>query len=481
MRIGFSIIMPNFNSLYLKRAIKSVINQTFDNWELILIDNFSKNFPDEFLNEINDKRINYFKFNNENNIAKSRNFGINKAKYNWIAFLDSDDVWINKKLEEVKKIIEKYDPDLIHHGMYYLPKKIGFIKKIIIDKSKPLKNPILNSLIEEGNGIANSSVVVKKNKLIDINFISEKKEKFSWEDYDCWLRLSLNNNKFFFINKVLGYIWVGRGRVSDNEQTYINCKNFMREYKNLIVSILGTKKKRPFWISNIYASYFFKKKNYLRSFYFLVIGGDKKIKTKIKYMILNFLIFYQSIFLKNLKEIKKKIKILFNRIILYEIKKINFDFSDEIKNENYEFIIINKYEEFQKYNNFFTSFNNKFFLKRFKKKNDKMLTLVDKKTNNIASYGWLSNKSPHFIEEVNKRFFFDFGSVLYDFNTLDGYRNKKLYKHLLNQINLNIALPLYIYSLSTNRFSINAILKAGFRKVKLINNFSNDFVQKFIK
>ena len=80
-------------------------------------------------------------------------------------------------------------------------------------------------------------------------------------------------------------------------------------------------------------------------------------------MILNFLIFYQSIFLKNLKEIKKKIKILFNRIILYEIKKIYFDFIDEIKNENYEFIIINKYEEFQKYNNFFTSFNNKFFLK----------------------------------------------------------------------------------------------------------------------
>ena len=103
MRIGFSIIMPNFNSLYLKRAIKSVINQTFDNWELILIDNFSKNFPDEFLNEINDKRINYFKFNNENNIAKSRNFGINKAKYNWIAFLDSNDVWINKKLEKLKK------------------------------------------------------------------------------------------------------------------------------------------------------------------------------------------------------------------------------------------------------------------------------------------------------------------------------------------------------------------------------------------
>ena len=95
--------MPNYNSLFLERAIKSVIDQTFNTWELIIIDNFSKNFPDKLIERLNDNRINYYKFKNYNNIAKSRNYGITKAKYDWIAFLDSDDVWDPKKLFEVKK------------------------------------------------------------------------------------------------------------------------------------------------------------------------------------------------------------------------------------------------------------------------------------------------------------------------------------------------------------------------------------------
>ena len=86
MEIGFSIIIPNYNSLFLERAIKSVMNQTFNNWELIIIDNHSENFPNRLLEKLNDNRINYYKFNNNNNIAKSRNYGITKAKYDWIAF-----------------------------------------------------------------------------------------------------------------------------------------------------------------------------------------------------------------------------------------------------------------------------------------------------------------------------------------------------------------------------------------------------------
>ena len=81
--------------------------------------------------------------------------------------------------------------DLIYHAMYYLPKSFGFLKKKILSLSKSIDEPIFDSLIKDGNGIANSSVVVKKEKLIKIDLISEKKEKFSWEDFDCWLRLAL--------------------------------------------------------------------------------------------------------------------------------------------------------------------------------------------------------------------------------------------------------------------------------------------------
>ena len=52
METSFSIVMPNYNSLYLKRAIKSVINQTHKNWELIIVDNNSNNFPEKFSFEI---------------------------------------------------------------------------------------------------------------------------------------------------------------------------------------------------------------------------------------------------------------------------------------------------------------------------------------------------------------------------------------------------------------------------------------------
>ncbi len=294
MEIGFSIIIPNYNSLFLERAIMSVMNQTFNNWELIIIDNHSENFPNRLLEKLNDNRINYYKFNNNNNIAKSRNYGITKAKYDWIAFLDSDDVWDPKKLTEVKKVIVSNNADLIYHAMYYLPKSFGFLKKKILSLSKSIDEPIFDSLIKDGNGIANSSVVVKKEKLIKIDLISEKKEKFSWEDFDCWLRLALKKNKFYFINKVLGYIWIGSGRVSNDKQLYINSKNFVKIYKNSIKDILGKNNKRPAWILNIYANYFFKKKQYFKSLYFLKYVTEKSLKIKIKYLISYMIIFFRK-------------------------------------------------------------------------------------------------------------------------------------------------------------------------------------------
>ena len=182
--------MPNYNSLYLKRAIESVINQTHKNWELIIVDNHSINIPEKIIEEFNNPKISFFKFENNNVIGKSRNFGIKKAKYDWIAFLDSDDKWDKKKLSEVNKVIMKNNVDIIFHGMYFLPKTLGIFKKIIKDKNSIIKEPVFNTLIEDGNKIINSSAVVKKIKLIEIDLISEKYEKFSWEDYDCWLRLS---------------------------------------------------------------------------------------------------------------------------------------------------------------------------------------------------------------------------------------------------------------------------------------------------
>ena len=481
MSVYFSIIMPNYNSKFLERAIRSVINQSYYNWELIIIDNFSINHPEEIMKKFQDKRISFLKFKNNNNIAKSRNYGINKSKYNWIAFLDSDDVWEEDKLFYVKENIKKSNPDLVHHGMNFLPKKMGFIKKTIDDKSKKIDKPIYDTLLKFGNKIANSSVVVKKEKLLQIGLISELGLKYSWEDYDCWIRLAAKENNFSFINRKLGSCWNGEGRVSNNYQSYKNCKNFMKIYRKELKINNQNKEIRPKWISRIYSNFFFDKKNFFRAYYFLIKSKDFKIKTLFKILYIFILVFILKICIKKVKKLFSNLKKIFNKIILYHFDCKNLVNQEKLSdNANFKFCILEKYKELRSFNNFFYNFDNKEFFKRFKKSH-KMIVLVDIQQKNIACYGWKSSETPHMIEEINKKFFFDKGSILYDFKTLSDYKNKKLYKLLLNKITLNFKKPLYIYSLSANNFSKNAILNTGFNFVKKLHVLSNDFVKKNYK
>ena len=123
MKIQFSIIVPTYKSKYLNRAIRSVQSQTYENWEMIIVDNSLKNNEQKYLNNYKDHRISYYTIQNSGVIGKSRNFGIKKAKYNWICFLDSDDYWLPEKLTESIKIIKKKKYDLIYHNMRIEKKK----------------------------------------------------------------------------------------------------------------------------------------------------------------------------------------------------------------------------------------------------------------------------------------------------------------------------------------------------------------------
>ena len=256
--------MPHYNSAYLKRAISSVINQTYTKWELIIIDDFSSNNPENIIKEFNNNKITFIKSNNSNNIARSRNVGIKKSKNNWIAFLDSDDVWVKDKLFIVQKNIIEKNPDFIHHGMYFLPKKFGFIKKILKSHSKKIKKPILDTLIKYGNCIANSSVIVKKDLLIDIGLLSEDIKKISWEDYDCWIRCSRKTNNFLYIPKILGYYWIGGGNISSFERNYTNYKNFHSFYQKEIISLVNDTKLD--WYKRFLFIWYYKKKRIYRAY-----------------------------------------------------------------------------------------------------------------------------------------------------------------------------------------------------------------------
>lgn len=96
-----SIIMPSYNTApYIKETIQSVLNQTYTNWELIIVDDCSTDNTDEVLTEIDDPRIRVFKNEKNSGAAVSRNRALREAKGQWIAFLDSDDIWMPEKLEK---------------------------------------------------------------------------------------------------------------------------------------------------------------------------------------------------------------------------------------------------------------------------------------------------------------------------------------------------------------------------------------------
>ncbi len=104
-----SIVMPSYNTgKYIAEAIESVINQTYKNWELLIVDDCSTDNTDEIVEPyLTDARIKYFKNKMNSGAAVSRNKALRESKGKWIAFLDSDDLWLPYKLEKQIKFMEK--------------------------------------------------------------------------------------------------------------------------------------------------------------------------------------------------------------------------------------------------------------------------------------------------------------------------------------------------------------------------------------
>ena len=105
-----SIIMPSYNTAqYISKAIKSVINQTYTEWELIIVDDCSTDNTYEILDKecLENSKIRFFKNPKNYGAAVSRNKALKEARGRWIAFLDSDDLWLPQKLEKQIRFMTK--------------------------------------------------------------------------------------------------------------------------------------------------------------------------------------------------------------------------------------------------------------------------------------------------------------------------------------------------------------------------------------
>ena len=243
-----SIIIPTFNrEIELKHAIDSVLNQTYENWELIIVDNNSSDGTDELIKIYNDNRFKLFKINNDGVIAASRNKGIQVSNGEYLAFLDSDDWWLPNKLEKcISLIIDSKDKiDFVYHSLYVSSqrKNIQTFKKIF---ARQLMSPIYEDLILNNNPIATSSVLVSAELIKICEGFSEDKNLIAAEDYDCWLRISRLSDKFQSIEEPLGY-WFDGGNTSSPELTL----KYLDSLRKIHIDqfILEKRKEMPNWWS----------------------------------------------------------------------------------------------------------------------------------------------------------------------------------------------------------------------------------------
>jgi glycosyltransferase involved in cell wall biosynthesis len=212
-----SIVIPTYQRCdRLKIALKSVLNQTYHNYEILIIDDGSLDGTKQMVKSFKDSRIIYHWQRNSGCPANPRNKGIKKAKGEWIAFLDSDDWWSPDKLKNCVKYIND-DVDLIYHDIEIASNKPNFFlggKKV---KTHQLKTPVLKDLLLKGNIISNSSVVVRKKLLVFAGYLDERIEFKAVEDYNMWLKIARLTEKFFYLPKKLGFYFVHNENISNQK------------------------------------------------------------------------------------------------------------------------------------------------------------------------------------------------------------------------------------------------------------------------
>lgn len=199
-----SVVIPTYNHAhYLDRALKSVLVQTYPNWEVIVVDNHSNDNTDEVIVGFVDPRITCLKIHNNGVIAASRNAGIRVAKGEWIALLDSDDWWTANKLQACLECIDE-KVDLVYHDLEIVTDQPRYLRRNTID-SWQVNTPVLIDLLVRGNALATSSVLVRKKILEQLNGMKENPDMVAMEDYNTWLRIAQLTEKFRYVSKRLGF------------------------------------------------------------------------------------------------------------------------------------------------------------------------------------------------------------------------------------------------------------------------------------
>jgi len=224
-----SIILPTYNrSGMINRAILSVLNQTYKDIELIIVDDFSQDWEVtyDFLQNLNDNRVKYIRHNKNMNGAVSRNTGIDKAQGGFIAFIDSDDEWDIDKLEKQVDCLMSYGSNVILSCRSRVIRR-KFIE--ILPRSLYKGENLSEYLFVDDGYLPTPSLIMKKNVALKIKFCPNLKRH---QDYDFLLRAYAQGVKIEMLEDCLVTVYANhKERSEERGAGYTISNEFLNDYQ----------------------------------------------------------------------------------------------------------------------------------------------------------------------------------------------------------------------------------------------------------
>jgi len=206
-----SVIMPAYNAeKYIAEAIESVVAQSYENWELIVIDDCSADNTAEIARSFAEKdgRIRLIKNNKNIGAAETRNKGLDLAKGEYIALLDSDDVWLPEKTEKQLELAEQTEADIVYCSYAMIDENGAKIhKEYVVPESTDFDSML------EANVIGCSTAMVRAAVLKEHPF----SETYYHEDYVLWMELLRDGCAAKGLPQVLAHYRILKNSRSNNK------------------------------------------------------------------------------------------------------------------------------------------------------------------------------------------------------------------------------------------------------------------------
>lgn len=229
-----SVIIPTYNRANtILRSVNSVLNQTYQDFELLIIDDGSTDNTKELIEQIEDSRIRYICQETNGGVANARNIGAKLASGEWIAFQDSDDAWIPDKLQkQLDYSLEHQEYNLIYCSFRnHYPDNSNFVFPHTPYRHK-MEGDLYSSLLEY-NTIDAPTIFVKRESFLQTGGFDSSYR--SLEDWEFVIRFS-KHNLIGFVPDVLMNSYILEGGISSHVATYYESRcRMLAEYREDII------------------------------------------------------------------------------------------------------------------------------------------------------------------------------------------------------------------------------------------------------